>query len=198
MNSLTSKAALTSKATMTDMEDTPAVPDKTDMTGMTGADSGRAMTPAQRGEKAKAYFQEGYSCAQAVLLAFPDLTGLDEGTAARLGSSFGGGMGRMREVCGAVSGALMVLGFALGYDDPKAPDAKNAHYARVRDFAARFRERSGGNSILCRELLSGVPHTEGGDAEARTSAYYHKRPCPELCALAAEIAGEMLAEADKS
>ena len=192
MTALTSKAASTSKAATADRKDTPAVPDMTDTTGTSH------MTPAQRGEMAKAYFKEGYSCAQAVLLAFPDLTGLDEGTAARLGSSFGGGMGRMREVCGAVSGALMVLGFALGYDDPKAPDAKNAHYARVRDFAARFRERSGGNSILCRELLSGVPHTEGGDAEARTSAYYRKRPCPELCALAAEIAGEMLAEADKS
>lgn len=186
--------SLTSKDTMADRKDTPAVPDETDMTG---ADSGQPMTPAQRGERAQAYFQEGYSCAQAVLLAFPDLTGLDERTAARLGSSFGGGMGRMREVCGAVSGALMVLGFVLGYDDPKAPDAKNAHYARVRDFAARFRERSGGNSILCRELLSGVSHTDGGDAEARTPAYYRKRPCPELCALAAEIAGEMLAEADE-
>ena len=108
-------------------------------------------------ERATALFQEGYNCAQAVFCAFADVTGLDLETSARLASSFGGGLGRLREVCGAVSGAAMVLGMAEGYADPKDAQAKKDHYARVRDFAARFREANG--SIVCRELLAGGdPH----------------------------------------
>lgn len=155
----------------------------------------KAITPAARGERAKAYFLKGYGCAQSVLLAFPDVTGMDERTAARLGSSFGGGMGRMREVCGAVSAALMVLGLAEGYDQPGDAQGKSESYARVRDFAARMKERNGKGTILCRDLLADVAHTEGGEAEARTPAYYERRPCPALCALAAEIVQEMLDEA---
>lgn len=153
-----------------------------------------SISPAERAEAAKGYFLKGYGCAQAVLLAFSDVTGLDERTAARLGSSFGGGMGRMREVCGTVSGALAVLGLIEGYDEPGDTAAKAALYARVRDFAARMKERNGAGSIICREILSGVPHTEGGEAEARTAEYYARRPCPDLCALAAEILQEMLDE----
>ncbi len=159
---------------------------------MTG--SNIKFTPAARGDMARDYFLRGYGCAQAVLLAFSDLTGLDQQTAARLASSFGGGMGRMREVCGTVSGALMAAGLILGYDDPADKQGKMVHYARVRDFADRFRQRNGAGSIICRELLSGVPHTDGGQPEERSPEYYSKRPCPELCALAAEILGEMLSE----
>lgn len=152
------------------------------------------ITPAARADMARELFFEGYGCTQAVLLAFSDLTGLDCDTAARLGSSFGGGMGRMREVCGAVSGALMVLGLVCGYSDPGDKQGKNAHYALVREFAARYRARNGADSIVCREILAGVPHTDGGIAEDRTPDYYQKRPCPDLCALAAEITQEMLDE----
>ncbi len=158
------------------------------------------ITPDIRGNRSREKFLAGYGCAQAVLLAFPDLTGLDDATAARLASSFGGGMGRMREVCGAVSGALMVLGFAEGYADPHDTTGKSTHYARVRDFAERFRAgctRDGKRgSIVCRELLAGanVSNEAGGEAEARTAEYYQKRPCPELCYLAAYILQEMLAE----
>ncbi len=152
------------------------------------------ITPADRAAAARGCFMQGYGCAQSVLLAFADLTHLDTDTAARLGSSFGGGMGRMREVCGAVSGALMVLGMTLGYASPADKDAKNAHYACVRDFADRFKARNGAGSIVCREILAGVPHSEGGAAEERTPEYYRRRPCPELCALAAEIVQEMLDE----
>lgn len=159
----------------------------TERTGAKGLD------PEQRGNLARQYFLSGYGCAQAVLLAFRDLTGMDETACARLGSSFGGGMGRMREVCGTVSGALMVLGLLRGYDKPLDKAAKDAHYERVREFARRFKEKSGG-SIVCRELLSGVPHTDGGAPEARTDEYYKKRPCPELCALSAAILAQMLAE----
>lgn len=142
------------------------------------------------GTLAEQNFRSGYNCAQSVLLAFYDVTGLDDETAAMLASSFGGGIGRMREVCGAVSGAVMVLGLAKGCSDPEDREAKKAHYARVREFAERFKERSG--SIICRELLSGVPTAEGGDPEARTQAYYQKRPCAMLCREAAEILQKML------
>ncbi len=145
-------------------------------------------------ERATALFQEGYNCAQAVFCAFTDVTGLDLETSARLASSFGGGLGRLREVCGAVSGAAMVLGMAEGYADPKDAQAKKDHYARVRDFAARFREAN--SSIICRELLAGggEPHAAqpGGEPEPRTPAFYKKRPCPELVGMAVEILEEML------
>ncbi len=166
---------------------------------MSTVNQNTTITPTERGTLARENFSAGYSCAQAVLLAFEDVTGLDRATAAAMASSFGGGMGRMREVCGAVSGALMVLGIAEGYTDPHDAAAKSAHYARVRTFAECFKARCVQNgqtgSIICRELLAGVDiaHEAGGEAEARTEAYYQKRPCPELCALAAEIVGEMLA-----
>lgn len=156
--------------------------------------SHRTVTPAERGALARANFLKGYGCAQAVLLAFSDVTGWDDRTAARVGSSFGGGMGRMREVCGTVSGALMVAGLVLGYDDPTHVAEKNAHYARVRTFADRFKQACGKDTIICRQLLEGVPHTDGGTAEERTQTYYQKRPCPDLCALAAEILAHMIEE----
>ena len=108
-----------------------------------------------RGALAKEYFLKGYNCSQSVLLAFSDRTGLDEHFAAKLSSSFGGGMGRMREVCGAVSGMMMVLGILYGYDaaDPTAKEDKTLHYSRVQELARRFREETG--SLICRELLSG-------------------------------------------
>ncbi|MBQ3284799.1 MAG: C_GCAxxG_C_C family protein [Ruminococcus sp.] len=142
------------------------------------------------GKIAEENFRKGYNCAQSVLLAFGDMTGLDERTAAMLSSSFGGGLGRLREVCGAVSGAAMVLGLVKGYSDPDDREAKKAHYRRVQEFAGKFREQNG--SIICRELLAGVPTAEGRDPEARTDAYYQKRPCAELCRCAARILDDML------
>lgn len=139
---------------------------------------------------AEKLFYEGYNCAQSVLLAFEDVTGLDRKTAAALSSSFGGGLGRMREVCGAVSGAGMVLGIVYGYSDPEDRDAKKAHYRRVQDFCARFKEKNG--SIVCRELLSGTGASTGGNPEERTEEYYKKRPCPMLVRHAAEILDKML------
>lgn len=136
-------------------------------------------------DSAEQFFRSGYNCAQSVLLAFCEETGLDEQTAARLASSFGGGLGRMREVCGAVSGAAMVLGLLRGYDAPSDAQAKREHYRRVQDFARRFREANG--SIICRELLQGVDVKEGRDPEARTDAYYQKRPCASLVRMASEL-----------
>ena len=145
-----------------------------------------------RGQAARDFFMQGYNCSQALVCAFSDITGLNHKTAARLASSFGGGMGRMREVCGTVSGSLMVLGLALGYDDPADTGAKKAHYHLVQEYARRFREENG--SIICRDLLSGVKTTPGMDPEERTEAYYKKRPCPELVEFAAELLEEILKE----
>ncbi len=142
------------------------------------------------GEKAEKLFKEGCNCAQSVLCAFEDVTGIERETAAKLASSFGGGLGRMREVCGAVSGAAMVLGLAKGYSDPEDFDAKKAHYALIQEFAARFKEQNG--SIICRELLSGSGASNGFTPERRTDGYYQKRPCAELCRCAAEIVEGLL------
>ena len=130
-------------------------------------------------------FENGYNCAQAVLLAFSDLTGLEEKTALSLASSFGGGMGRLREVCGAVSGMFMVAGLLYGGNTTISQQKKTAHYARIQALAAQFREKNG--SYLCRELLAGVQTTAGTTPEARTAEYYKKRPCKLLCGDAAEI-----------
>ena len=143
-------------------------------------------------ERAKELFYQGYNCSQAVLCAFGDVTGLDIDEAARIASSFGGGLGRLREVCGTVSGAALVLGIVKGYSDPADIKAKTEHYRLVQEYARRFRERSG--SIICRELLKGVDVKPGGDPEPRTEAFYRKRPCPNLAWQAARILDEMLSE----
>ncbi len=144
------------------------------------------------GERARELFLEGYNCAQAVVCAFEDVTGLDRETGARMCCSFGGGMGRLREVCGTVSGALLVLGIVCGYSDPKDPEAKKKHYHLVQEFAARFRERNG--SIVCRELLKNVAVQPGNDPELRTPEYYARRPCPALAREAAAITEGLLRE----
>ncbi len=148
-----------------------------------------------RGDRARQLFLDGYTCAQAVVLAFEDITGLDRTLAARLSSGFGGGMGRMREVCGAVSGMFMVYDLVCGYSEPGDMESKKRVYADIRELAERFKKQSGG-SIICRELLAGVQTTQGGDPEQRTAEYYAKRPCPQLVALAADVLDEFLREKD--
>ncbi len=144
------------------------------------------------GELAQKNFERGCNCAQAVLLAFSDLTGLDEATAMKLSSSFGGGMGRLREVCGAVSGMFMAAGMIFAEGEIPSHEAKATHYARIQALAAGFREENG--SILCRELLKGVATTPGSEPEKRSEGYYKKRPCGELCHCAAEILDRFLQE----
>ena len=128
-------------------------------------------------------FEKGYSCAQAVMVAFCDVTGLEEKYAARMISSFGGGIGRMREVCGAVSGMLAVAGILYGYDDPKDDAAKKAHYVLVQDLAGKFREEMG--SIVCREIMKNPPSDPS--PTPRTEEFYKLRPCAKCVYLAAEI-----------
>ena len=140
---------------------------------------------------AKKNFESGCNCAQAVLLAFSDLTGLDEGTAMKLSASFGGGMGKLREVCGAVSGAFMAAGMIYADDHIPTQEAKAAHYEKIRNLATRFKEENG--SYLCRELLEGIPVSKDAAPEERTEQYYKKRPCGELCAIAAQLLDDLLA-----
>ncbi len=145
-----------------------------------------------RAEIAKQHFIEGYNCAQAVVLAFSDLLPVDKETLLKLASSFGGGMGRLREVCGAVSGMFLVEGLLLGYSSPTDIDGKKDLYEKIRDLAGKYSDENG--SIICRELLAGTPHTEGGVPEQRSAEYYKKRPCAELVKTAAYTLAEHLIE----
>ena len=113
-----------------------------------------------KAELAKQNFLNGCNCAQAVLLAFSDETGLDRATALRLASGLGGGMARMREVCGTVNGMFLAAGLILGSDDTADRAAKSELYRRLQGLAERFRARNG--SIVCRELLAGVQTAPGG------------------------------------
>lgn len=143
-------------------------------------------------KKARELFQQGYNCAQSVFLAFEDLYQIDHKTALMLSSSFGGGMGRLREVCGAVSGMFMVAGVLYGYDSPKDYEAKKEHYERIQYLAHRFEEING--SIVCRTLL-GLDHGKDSPApEHRTNEYYKKRPCGRLVEIAAWIMHQYISE----
>lgn len=141
-------------------------------------------------EKAEALFKQGYNCSQAVLLTFSDQLGLDKETALKLSSSFGGGMGRLREVCGAVSSMFMVAGLKNGYTDPCDQTAKKEHYALIQRLAEEFKKENG--SIVCRELLGLANGPDSPNASPRTEEYYKKRPCGELCGIAAEIVAKEL------
>lgn len=145
-----------------------------------------------RGERAAQNFSNGCNCAQAVFLAFSDLTGMEEATAVRLTSGFGGGMGRLREVCGAVTGAFMVIGLLYGSSEIPSHEEKCALYGRIQEFADRFRRANG--TYLCRELLDGVAVDKSAHPEARTPEYYRRRPCGELVRCAAELLEDYLRE----
>ena len=142
------------------------------------------------GLKAAELFLSGYNCAQAVAAAFTDVTGLTERQAAKMASAFGGGMGRMREVCGAVSGMLMVLSYVYGYDTPGDDISKKRLYSQVQELAAKFREENG--SIICREILKNPPSDP--NPSPRTAQYYAQRPCERMVYTAAKILEEFLEE----
>ena len=139
-----------------------------------------------------AHFREGYNCSQSLVLTFADLLPLEESVLLKMSSSFGGGMGRLREVCGAVSGMFLVCGLLYGYDGPETGPVKAEHYARIQELARRFEEKHG--SIVCRELLGLSVRRESPVPEARTEAYYRKRPCPEIIGDAAEILERFISE----
>ena len=135
-----------------------------------------------KSEQAVELFKTGACCSQAVFAAFAADYGMDPETAMKVSAGLGGGVGRMREVCGAVTGATLALGLKYGPD-------KAAVYPHVQELCARFKAECG--SIVCRELLAGTGATQGGAPEARTDAYYKKRPCAEMVRLAAQLVTEV-------
>lgn len=134
------------------------------------------------GRQAARLFAEGYNCAQAVAVAFCDVTGLDAGQTAKMVSPFGGGFGRQREVCGAVTGMCFVLGTIYGYDEPN-PEKQKGVYADVQELCSQFRNQVG--SILCREILNNPPSDPA--PTPRTAEYYARRPCARVVLAAAEL-----------
>ena len=146
-----------------------------------------------RSERAKEKFLQGYACSQAVALAFCDVMGMDETAVSKMMLPFGGGLGRLRLTCGAVSGMAAVVGMVFA-DAENSPENKMKIYAIVQELCAKFQAETG--SLICAELLSGmkVPVQVGGAAEARTEEYYKKRSCADIVALAAQIVEEYLQE----
>ena len=141
-------------------------------------------------EKAKDLFQSGYNCAQSVFAAYAEELGMDFETALKVSSSFGAGMGRLREVCGTVSGMFMVVGLALSYSTNANKDEKTEHYKRIQYLATEFEKMNG--SIICRELL-GLDHKKDSPTPSdRTTEYYKKRPCKELVGDACKILDKYL------
>ena len=141
-----------------------------------------------RAEQAKSFFTQGYNCAQSVYMAYADLFGMEAKQAAIIAAPLGGGMGRLREVCGACSASFLVAGLATPCDDPTDMQAKKECYSMVQRLAERFREQNG--SIICRELLGLSEKKESPTPSPRTAEYYKKRPCAELVYLAALNVGK--------
>lgn len=141
-------------------------------------------------ERAQELFFAGYNCAQSVVAPFSELIGMDEKTALRMASSFGGGVGRLREICGAVSGMALVAGLLYGDIDPADDTTKAAHYELVQRLAHRFREKNG--SMICRELLQSQDTAPVPDK--RTKQYYEERPCAGLVRDAVEILCELIGQ----
>lgn len=131
------------------------------------------------------YFKEGYNCAQSVLLAFSDITGFDKDTTLKLSSSFGGGMGRLREVCGAVSSMFMIAGILKGYTTPNDDTIKEEHYSLIQNLGNEFKSEC--SSIICRELLGLAEGADSPNPSKRTEQYYNERPCENCIKTAASI-----------
>lgn len=141
-------------------------------------------------EKAVELFKSGFNCSQSVVAAFADMYGFSEEQALRMSASFGGGIGRMRQTCGAACGMFLLAGLEKGAIDGKDREGKGANYALVQELAEEFKKRNG--SMICAELL-GLKKPEGSSIpEARTEQYYSKRPCIKMVEEAARIWVEYL------
>ena len=144
-----------------------------------------------RVEKAVAFFKDGYNCSQSVVAAYADLYGVTQEQALKMSASFGGGIGRMRQTCGAACGLFLLAGLESGCTEGKDLEGKEANYKMVQEFAEEFKKRNG--SLICAELLglsksAPTPTTP----EQRTAEYYKKRPCVKMVEEAARIFGEYL------
>ena len=136
-------------------------------------------------DRAKNYFYEGYNCAQAVFLAFAEDIGFEKNIALKISSSFGGGMGRLREVCGAVSSMFALAGYFKGYTEPNNDEVKAKHYEYIQSLAEKFKAKH--KTIICRELLDLEPGADSPIPEKRTPEYYKSRPCAKFIETAASI-----------
>ena len=143
-----------------------------------------------RPDKTEELFRKGYNCSQSVFAAFADVLGMTVEEAAKIASPFGAGFGKLREVCGAVSGITLLAGYLNGYDDPADYESKKELYRLIQKMCAEFEEREG--TIICRELLGLKKGEDLGEPSVRTEEYYQSRPCIGACRTAAEIAERYL------
>lgn len=135
--------------------------------------------------RAKELFHQGFNCSQSVFAACADIYGVDEQTALRIAASFGGGIGRMRQTCGAACGMFMLAGLENGSATPHDAQGKMQNYALVQELAADFKQENG--SLICSELLGIAPKPQNPTPAPRTEEYYQKRPCAEMVASAVRI-----------
>ena len=143
-----------------------------------------------RPDKAEELFRKGYNCSQSTFAAFADVLGMTVEEAVKIASPFGAGFGKLREVCGAVSGMTLLAGYLNGYDDPADYESKKELYRLIQKMCAEFEEREG--TIICRELLGLKKGEDLGEPSVRTEEYYQSRPCIGACRTAAEIAERYL------
>ena len=143
-----------------------------------------------RSDKAEELFRRGYNCSQSVFAAFADVLGMSVEEAARIARPFGAGFGKLREVCGAVSGMTLAAGYLKGYDDPEDYESKKELYRLIQKMCAEFKERKG--TIICRDLLGLKEGEDLAEPSVRTEEYYQSRPCIGACRTAAEIAEKYL------
>lgn len=147
---------------------------------------------SMRGDMAYELFMKGCNCTQSVVGAYTDILGMDSETAYKIASGFGGGMGRLREVCGAFSGIVMVVSMLYGYSEPSEADIKAELYGRIQSLAKQFEKDMG--SIICKNLL-GLEKAEGSHIPSeRNEEYFKKRPCPEICRYAADLLDKYISE----
>ena len=136
-------------------------------------------------DRAETLFKNGFNCAQSVIAAYQDELGLDSDITLKMASSFGGGMGRLREVCGALTGLFIVAGIKYGYVDPNDQASKFEHYQLIQNLALRFKDQFG--SIICRDLLQLDEQISDPTPEIRNERYYKKRACVEYVRMAASL-----------
>ena len=144
----------------------------------------------KRADRAEELFRKGYNCSQSVFAAFADVLGMSAEEAAKIASPFGAGFGKLREVCGAVSGMTLAAGYLKGYDDPADYESKKDLYRLIQKMCAEFEESKG--TIICRELLGLKKGEDQAEPSVRTEEYYQSRPCIGACRTAAEIAEKYL------
>lgn len=155
-------------------------------------DNSTEKSSVRHAEIARELFLGGSNCAQSVFCAYCDVTGYDREQALRLASSFGGGMGRMREVCGALSAVYIIIGILYGYSTPGDDEEKGKHYALVQDIAERFKRKN--STIICRELLKELEVGSLPTPTPRTAEYYKIRPCARFVMDACDILDDIIAE----